>query len=57
MIVAHKLKDYLTRHSEIENRLTKAHERVFYTTDNEARFDSLGSEFFGGKIVSKKVNF
>jgi glutamate racemase len=55
MIVAHKLKDYLARHSEIENRLTKASGRVFFTTDNEARFDGLGSGFFGGKISSIKV--
>lgn len=52
MVVAYKLKDYLTRHTEIESRLTKGGERVFFTTDNEARFDGLGSEFFGEKISS-----
>jgi len=54
-IVAESLKDYLTRHSEIESKLAKNGKRIFCTTDSAERFDQLGSKFFGQKIKSEKV--
>ncbi len=40
-IVAKKLKDYLLRHPEIEQRLSRGRTRAFLTTDASARFDRL----------------
>lgn len=53
VIVAHKLKDYLARHPEIEEKLGKQSNIAFYTTDLTNRFKRLGSEFFGSDIAVK----
>lgn len=45
--VAGKLIDYLTRHPEIESRLSKNGRRVFYTTDEIARFRTIALNFLG----------
>ncbi|MES2409359.1 MAG: glutamate racemase [Patescibacteria group bacterium] len=55
-IVAKKLKAYLGKHSEIEQRLIKKKNITFYTTDSKEKFDRLGSRFFGTKINSKKID-
>ena len=52
-IVAEKLADYLKRHQEIEKKLKKQHQRLFYTTDTPGRFKNLGEKFLRIKI--KKV--
>jgi len=52
-IVAKKLNEYLSRHPEIENVLSKNSERVFYTTDTTSKFEALGSKFYGEQIVAK----
>jgi glutamate racemase len=49
-IVAHKLSDYLIRHPEIETRLTRNQERIFYTTDDPKRFKTFGEGFLGRRI-------
>ncbi|MFC1822473.1 glutamate racemase [Thermodesulfobacteriota bacterium] len=49
-IVAEKLVDYLNRHPEIEERLTRNGKRVFFTTDDAGRFKSFGEKFLGKKI-------
>jgi glutamate racemase len=54
-VVAKKLKNYLERHSEIETKLTKNKEVLFYTTDLTGRFTQLGGKFFGRKIIAEKV--
>jgi glutamate racemase len=54
-IVAQKFKDYLQRHHEISDRLSKKKTRVFYTTDSREKFDDHGSRFFGTKIHSKTI--
>lgn len=54
-IVPKKLKDYLKRHSEIENKLKKNMSVDFYSTDLTDKFITLGSKFFGKKIKVKKV--
>lgn len=48
-IVAEKLKDYLTRHPEIEIKLSKNKKRLFYTTDNAQRFSEFTSRFLNLK--------
>lgn len=55
-IVAQSLKDYLKRHPEIENNLTKNKKRIFFTTDSTERFNNLGTRFFGQQITSEKVD-
>lgn len=54
-IVAGKLKNYLERHQEIENKLGKNKKRIFYSTDLTKNFEILGSQFFGEKIKPQKA--
>jgi glutamate racemase len=54
-IVAKKLKEYLKRHPEIEKKLTKQHQKTFYSTDLTKNFEVLGSQFFGQKIKAHKA--
>lgn len=53
--VPKRLKDYLSRHSEIESKLKKESKITFYTTDLTLKFVKLGSKFFGEKIKAKKA--
>jgi len=53
-VVARKLKDYLSRHPEVESRLVRRRGITFFTTDLSDRFKRLGSMFYGRKIVPKK---
>lgn len=55
-IVAASLKEYLFRHPEIEERLSKSSAKQFYTSGEPLVFDTLGSIFFGAEIRSKHVN-
>lgn len=48
-----RLHDYLSRHSEHEEKIEKKGKRLFYTTDDTDRFSSLGQRFYGSPI--KKV--
>lgn len=54
-VVGKKLKDYLIRHPEIEQKLSKNKKRRFYSTDLTDNFQILGSKFFGQKIEVKKA--
>jgi glutamate racemase len=54
-IVADKLKDYLRRHPEMEQRLTRNAARTFLTTDLTDRFDRLARTFFGEPIHSRLI--
>lgn len=54
-VVARKLKEYLSRHPEIESRLLFRKKRTFYTTDLSDKFCTLGSEFFGSHITPQKT--
>jgi glutamate racemase len=49
--VAQKLKDYLARHPAIEKKIKKQQQRLFYTTDEPARFKNLGTKFLGHPIL------
>jgi len=52
--VAGKLKDYLKRHEEIENKLSKNRKLVFYTTDDVNKFKNFGKKFLGRDIEEVK---
>ncbi len=54
-VVPQKLKEYLQRHSEIEQQLQKNGTVSFYSTDLTDKFVVLGSKFFGKKISAKKA--
>jgi glutamate racemase len=56
-IVAERLKDYLIRHSEIEEKCTKGSLISFLTTDSAEKFDEVGSVFFGDKIDSTQIHY
>jgi glutamate racemase len=55
-IVAASLKDYLNRHPEIENKISKKMQREFYTTDSVEDFDKHATIFFGHAIQSKHID-
>lgn len=48
---AFALEDYLLRHPEMETRLSRKPKREFFTTDDRARFEELGSRFFGRRLT------
>ncbi|MES2514995.1 MAG: glutamate racemase [Bacteroidota bacterium] len=54
-IVADGLMDYLSRHPEMETRLSKNTKRDFYTTDSSNSFDSHASLFFGQTVKSRHL--
>ncbi len=54
-IVAESLKTYLENHGEIEIRCSKKNERRFFTTGNEAHFNSHATSFFGEKVHATKI--
>ena len=49
-ITAQSLKDYLDRHPEIENKLSKNRKREFLTTDDPVTFKKFTEKHFGMKI-------
>lgn len=55
-IVANSLSDYLHRHPEMEQRLTKNKSITFYTTDSPENFDAHAGIFYGEEISSKHLS-
>ena len=55
-IVPKKLKSYLKKHPEIDEKLGKNSAVHFYSTDLTLKFTMLGSKFFGKKIKAIKVS-
>ena len=55
-IVAASLKDYLSRHPEIEKQCSQNRQRYFYTTDSAEDFNDHASIFFGEKLSSQHIN-
>lgn len=51
-IVAHSLTDYLKRHTEIEQKLSRGNSVEFYTTDSAENFDKAASLFYGKEVQS-----
>ncbi len=56
-IVADKLVDYLQRHPEIKNKLTKTGNIVFQTTESAEIFQSKASLFLGRNVIAQKIHF
>ncbi len=54
-IVAESLADYLQRHPEMEQRLTKHGNQQFFTTDSSADFDRHAKLFYGANVQVKHV--
>lgn len=56
--VAYSLKDYLRRHPEMEQRLTKGANIQYYTTGNIEQFDKHASTFIGRgtKVQASQIN-
>jgi len=55
-IVAQSLKDYLHRHPEIEQKISKNGNRVFYTTDSVEDFNSHATTFFRASVGAIHVD-
>jgi len=49
-IIADKLEDYLTRHPEVEGRLSREGTKVFFSTGSLETFDQLAGLFYGGHV-------
>ena len=54
-IVALSLEDYLYRHAEMEQQLSKNRSLQFYTTDSAEDFNDHASIFYGGEVRAKHV--
>ena len=54
-IVAASLRDYLNRHTEIEQTLSSKGEIRFYTTDSPEAFDRNVTRFFGRPVHSSQL--
>ncbi len=55
-IVANSLVDYLERHPEMENRLSRNGTRRFCTTDDTVDFEQHASLFYGAPVEAEKIN-
>jgi glutamate racemase len=55
-IVAQKLKSYLERHPEIESRLKRGDERIFYSTEDSWRVRNLFKLFYEKPVEVKKIS-
>ena len=55
-IVANSLKDYLQRHVELENRITKCGTKSFFTTDDIKDFEEHATTFFGEAVKAQHVH-
>jgi len=54
-LVADKLKDYLLRHPEIEERLTRHATLSCFTTESTAYFNEHASEIFGQPLLAEHI--
>jgi glutamate racemase len=54
-IVAASLKDYLFRHPQMEQRLSRGGGRLFYTTDSTEDFNTHARLFYGADVQSAHV--
>jgi len=55
-IVVESLKEYLHRHPEIEDKISKEGKRSFYTTDDEEDFNNKATIFFGEKLSAHHLD-
>lgn len=55
-IVSASLKDYLQRHPEMEQRLSREGARYFTTTDSAEDFERLAGTFFGTPVRASRID-
>jgi len=55
-IVAEKLVDYLQRHPEMQERLTKGGSLEYQTTESAATFESKAALFMGSDVNARTVH-
>ncbi len=55
-IVAHSLKDYLSRHTEIDQRLTKNSSIEFFTTESIDKFENTARIFFNDELRVNNIS-
>jgi glutamate racemase len=55
-IVANSLADYLRRHPEMDQQLSKGSSKQFYTTDSPEDFNNKGSLFFGEALSARHLD-
>ena len=55
-IVASSLVDYLRRHPEMEQQLSKTGSKQFFTTDDTTEFDRHASRFFAAPVTSSFIS-
>ena len=55
-IVAAGLKEYLSRHSKMDNACTKNGKTIYLTTENNELFNKQASLFLGKEIVSEEIS-
>ncbi|HTN35499.1 MAG TPA: glutamate racemase [Arachidicoccus sp.] len=55
-IVANSLVDYLARHPEMNNRISRNGTLKFFTTDNADNFNQKGEMFFGSPVHASHVH-
>jgi len=56
-IIAEKLKNYLIRHPEIEEKISKTRERLFFSTEDSERVKYLASLFYGESIKIETIKY
>ena len=55
-IIAESLSDYLQRHPEVENALSKTSGISFYTTDDANDFNEKAKIFYGEEVQSSHIS-
>lgn len=55
-IVAERLEDWLRRHGDQDDRLSRGGTVDYWTTDDAARFDEVGSRLLGTALRSRQVS-
>lgn len=55
-IVSASLKDYLHRHPEMDQRLSREGARIFTTTDSAEDFERLAGTFFGNPVRASRID-
>ncbi len=53
--VALSLQNYLSRHTDLEQRCTKGGETIFYTTESDERFREQASRFLKHPVCTNKI--
>lgn len=55
-IIANSLADYLQRHPDMEQRLSRGSSKAFFTTDSVSDFEEHATTFFGESVTAAHVH-